>query len=98
MSESLESVRWNACMHTLDLALYSHPKEFLRMDSEPTLTPRENLLHLFRRCITQNSERNIQLTELFRPPGVCKLTRITACVPFFFFFFFLLVVFFLLTD
>ena len=29
MSGSLESVRWNACVHRLDLGLYSHPKEFL---------------------------------------------------------------------
>ena len=28
-SGSFESVRWNACMHRLDLGLYSHPKEFL---------------------------------------------------------------------
>ena len=27
-SESFESVRWNACVHRLDLSLYSHPKEF----------------------------------------------------------------------
>ena len=29
MSGSFESMRWNACVHTLDLGLYSHPKEFL---------------------------------------------------------------------
>ena len=28
MSESSESVRWNACVHRLDLGLYFHPKEF----------------------------------------------------------------------
>ena len=27
-SGSFESVQWNACMHRLDLSLYSHPKEF----------------------------------------------------------------------
>ena len=27
-SGSFESVRWNACVHKLDLGLYSHPKEF----------------------------------------------------------------------
>ena len=27
MSGSFESVRWNACVHRLDLSLYSHPKE-----------------------------------------------------------------------
>ena len=41
MSGSFESVRWNACVHRLDLALYSHPKEFGGMESEPMLTPRE---------------------------------------------------------
>ena len=28
MSGSFESVKWNACVHRLDLSLYSHPKEF----------------------------------------------------------------------
>ena len=28
MSVSFESVRWNACVHRLDLGLYSHPTEF----------------------------------------------------------------------
>ena len=28
MSGSFESVRWNACVHRLDLGLYSHLKEF----------------------------------------------------------------------
>ena len=28
MSGSFESVQWNACMHRLDLSLYSHPQEF----------------------------------------------------------------------
>ena len=28
-SGSFEPMRWNACMHRLDLGLYSHPKEFL---------------------------------------------------------------------
>ena len=29
MSGSFESVRWNACVHRLDLGLYSHTKEFV---------------------------------------------------------------------
>ena len=29
MSGSFESVWWNACVHILDLSLYSHPKEFV---------------------------------------------------------------------
>ena len=40
-SGSFESVRWNACLHRLDLGLYSHPKEFWGMEFEPMLTPRE---------------------------------------------------------
>ena len=28
MSGSFESFRWNACVHRIDLGLYSHPKEF----------------------------------------------------------------------
>ena len=42
MSGSFEPVRWNACVHRLDLGLYSHPKEFFGgMESEPMLTPVE---------------------------------------------------------
>ena len=40
MSESLVP-RAMECMHRLDLGLYSHPKEFYRMQSEPMLTPEE---------------------------------------------------------
>ena len=32
MSGSFESVQWNACVHRLDLSLYSHPKEFGGME------------------------------------------------------------------
>ena len=41
MSGSSESMLWNACVHRLDLGLNSYPKEFLGMESEPMLTPRE---------------------------------------------------------
>ena len=51
VSGSFESVRWNACVHRLDLGLYSHPKEFFffflggggggGMEFEPMLSPRE---------------------------------------------------------
>ena len=53
MSGSFESVRWNACVHRLDLGSYFHRKEFWRgvggggggggMESEPMLTPREKI-------------------------------------------------------
>ena len=43
MSGSFESVRWNACVHRLDLSLYSRLKEFFwGMESERMSTPREN--------------------------------------------------------
>ena len=42
MSGSFESVRWNVCVHRLDLGLCSHPKEFfVGMVLETMLTPRE---------------------------------------------------------
>ena len=41
MSGSFESVQWDACVHRLDLGLYSHPKEFWGKESEPKSTPRE---------------------------------------------------------
>ena len=41
MSGSFESVRWNACVHRLDLGLHSRPKEFWGMESERVLTPSE---------------------------------------------------------
>ena len=51
MSGFFESVPWNACVHRLDLHLYSNPKEFWGMESELMLTPREksSLLDVQRR-------------------------------------------------
>ena len=80
MSESFESVRWNAYVHRLKLGLCSHPKEFDGMDSEPMFIPREKspLPEAEReegevgshqpRCITQGREPNVLPTELSRPP------------------------------
>ena len=68
MSGSFESVRWNACVHGLGFGLYSHPKEFWAMESEPMITPREKSPLLEKilvrggsnpwRCIKQDSEPN----------------------------------------
>ena len=41
MSGSFESLRLNACVHRLDIDLYSQSKEFGEMESEPILTPRK---------------------------------------------------------
>ena len=48
-SGSFESVRWNACMHRLDLGLYSHPKEFWgEWSLNPCLLQGKN--PLYRKC------------------------------------------------
>ena len=41
MSRSFESARWNACVHKLDLGLYSYPKEFLGNRVRTCLSPRK---------------------------------------------------------
>ena len=41
MSGSFESVRWNACVHRLDLSFSFIRQSFGGMESEPMLTPRE---------------------------------------------------------
>ena len=75
---SFESVRWNVCVHRLDLSLYSHRKEILGdMESEPMLTPREKSpipKKKFlrggsnpRRCIKQDSESNTLPTSYSGP-------------------------------
>ena len=72
-------------MHRLDLGLYSHPKEFGGMESEPMLIPNKKN-PLYRRlkegsnprcCVTQDSEPNTPPTELFRPPTV-RLTMVVG--------------------
>ena len=63
MSRSLES-RWNACVHRLDLGLYSHPKEFEGggggggVESEPRELQGKNPLYL------KNSHRRMEPTTL----------------------------------
>ena len=44
MSGSFASVRRNACVHRLDLGLYSHPKDVEGMESEPMFTPGKKTL------------------------------------------------------
>ena len=75
MSGSFESVRWNVCMHRLDLGLYSHPKEFwgngvwTHVNSKGKIPSAENVPRGGsnpRRC----GQRVQALpTELFRPPN-----------------------------
>ena len=77
MSGSCESVRWNACVHRLDLSLYSHPEEFWgngvtthvhfngKIPSTRTHFPTggSNPRH----CIKQDSEPNTLPTSYFPP-------------------------------
>ena len=68
MSESFESVRWNACVYRLDLGLYSHPIEYGgngvrthvisngRIPSTGNMIPRGGSNP--RRCIKQDSQPN----------------------------------------
>ena len=79
MSGSFESVPWNACVHKLDLGLYSHLIEFLgngvgthvnskgKIPSTGKILPRGGLNPCG--CITQDSVPNTYPTELFRPLG-----------------------------
>ena len=64
MSGSFESVRWNDCVHRLDLGLYSHPKEFWGgMESEHMLTPREK---------SPLSEKNSPQRRRIEPTTQCQ--------------------------
>ena len=61
----------SACVHKLDLGLYSHPKEFGgEWSKKPCFLqggkPLRGGLNP-QRCITQDREPNILLTELFHP-------------------------------
>ena len=77
MSGSFESVQWNACVHRLDLRLYSHLKEFLGNGVRTHVNSRgkipstwifflrggSNLWH----CIRQDSEPNTLPTGYSSP-------------------------------
>ena len=83
MPGSFESMRWNAYVHRRDLGLYSHPKEFGGMESEPLLTPRgkKNLYRgpgfgsNPRRLITQDSDPNTLPNEDLQTPADKHFTR-----------------------
>ena len=45
MSGSLEFVWWNACVHRLDIGLYSHPKEFGEYSQNPCKLQGKSPLH-----------------------------------------------------
>ena len=81
---------WNACVHRLDLHLYSHPKEFwgnglrIHVNSKGKIPSTGKILlrggsHL-QCCITQDSQSNTLPTELLQPhpaarTGVCVAAK-----------------------
>ena len=72
-------------MHRLDLCLYPYRKEFLGIESEPMLTPREKFgLPTAQRRVepvtasTQDSEPNTLPTELFRPQNKLQTVYINV--------------------
>ena len=77
MSGSFESVRWYACVHRLDLGLYSHPKEFwgngirTHVNSKGKVPSTGKILHRGgsnpQRCIKQRIEPNTLPTSHFCP-------------------------------
>ena len=84
MSGSFESERWNACLHRLDLSLYSHLKEFLgngvriHVNSKgkiPSTGGSEDQSHNM-----QDSEPNTLPTEPFWPQSSRFNLRSFYCV------------------
>ena len=80
MSGSFKSVRRNACVHRLDLVLYSLSKEFWGMESEPVLFPRAKspLQEAQRRvepATLHHADRELITLppELFRPPTMIMI-------------------------
>ena len=75
VSGSLESVRWNACEHRLDLGIYSHLKEFLgnwvrtHVNSKGKIPSTGSSEEVWTRnaASRRTASRNTLLTELFQP-------------------------------
>ena len=76
-SGSFESVRWNACVHRLDLGLYSHPKEFFGGNGVWTHVNSKGKIPSTGKCPQRRIEHATLWTaspnttnELFRPQKV----------------------------
>ena len=80
ISGSFESVWWNACVHRVDLSLYSHPKEFWRTRVSAHVNSKGKILSTGkihsrggsnpRHCIKQDSEPNTLPTSYSGPKFV----------------------------
>ena len=85
MSGSFESMRWNACVHRLDLGLFSHPKEILgdgvrthvnskgKVPSTRKILPRGWLNP--QRCFMQDNEPNI-LPMSYSSRSICEIASL----------------------
>ena len=92
MSGSFESVRWNACVHRLDLGLYSHPKEILgnrvraHVNSKEKIPSTEKILLRGglnpRRCVKQDREPNSLPTSYSGPFPSSPMVPLTVQNPF----------------
>ena len=72
MSGSFKSVRWNKCVHRLDLGLYSNPKEFWGNGARNHVSSKGKIPSTggseeVRTRDTQDSESNTLPTEIFQP-------------------------------
>ena len=91
MSGSFESVRWNACVHRLDLSLYSHRKEFWGNSQNPCVfhskknipsTGKKILLRgglIPHHCIKQCSKPNTLPTSYFGPLTLIPSIQCWVC-------------------
>ena len=88
MSGSFESVRWNACVHRLDLSLNSHPKEFwgngvrTHANSKGKIPSTRKILLRgpnLRRCIKQDSEPNT-LPKSYSAPHDYSVCLFVGCL------------------
>ena len=69
MSGSFESMRWNACVHRLDLGLHSHPKEFGENGVRTRVSSKEKIRLLFTKKKKKKKnppQRRIEPTTLHR--------------------------------
>ena len=80
-----EPVQWNACVHRLDLGLYSHRKEFLGNGVRTHVNSKGKTTYtgkiLLRCCIKQDSEPNTLPASYSGPsPWVRKYLRLSFCI------------------
>ena len=93
VSGPLESVRWNACVHRLDLGLYSHPKEFggngvrTHVNSKgkiPSTGKKILRVCLFVGCLTSQQHTSVSRGRICSDNFTCCHTEIEVADPTFY--------------